>query len=73
VRRPGRWARSCLDYHAHLLSPEGEHPSGVLKARCGAVLPTGVTQHEAPRPGLGCERCHLIFLVGSNAWRPQEE
>ncbi len=32
--RPGRWARSTLDYHAHLLLPDGDHPPGVLKARC---------------------------------------
>ena len=63
VSRPARWARSPLDYHAHLLLPEGDHPSGVLKARSGALMITGLTQHDQPVPGLNCERCHLIFLA----------
>jgi hypothetical protein len=70
VSGPVRWARSPLDYHAHLLLPEGDHSSGVLKARCGAVLTTGVTQHDQPLPGLSCERCRLIFLVDSNTRGP---
>lgn len=61
--RPGRWARSPIDDHAHLLLPEGEHPKGVLKAQCGALMITGLTQHERPLPGLTCEPCHLIFLA----------
>ncbi len=61
--RPGRWARSPVDYQAHLLLPEGDHPPGVLKARCGAVMITGLTRHERPLPGLNCETCHLIFLA----------
>jgi hypothetical protein len=73
VSRPARWARSPLDYQAHLLLPEGEHPSGVLKARCGALLTTGVTQHDQPLPGLNCQRCHLIFLADSNTRGPREE
>ena len=60
---PARWARPPLDYHTHLLLPEGNHPVGVLKAHCGTVLPkdltlsTGVITQEAERtmcPGLGC-------------------
>lgn len=43
---------------AHLLLPEGDHPPGVLKARCGAVLPTVVPQHGQLPPGLKCERSH---------------
>ena len=52
MNSPARWARSPLDYHAHLLLPQGEHPSGVLKARCGALLTTSDTQHDQPLPGL---------------------
>ncbi|HWR46699.1 MAG TPA: hypothetical protein VN327_03615 [Pseudonocardiaceae bacterium] len=64
---PGRWARSPLDYHAHLLLPEGEHPSGVVKARCGDVMTTSATQPNQPPPGLRRERCHLIFLADASA------
>ncbi|MGH3720096.1 MAG: hypothetical protein ACRDRI_14890 [Pseudonocardiaceae bacterium] len=70
------WARSPLDYHAHLLVPDCDHPTGVLQARCGASLPTGVTQHDQLPPGLKCQRCHLIFLADSNTWgssTPQDE
>lgn len=58
-----RWARSPLDWHAHLVRVEGgEHPAGALHARCGLVLPTGVTQYDERPGGLVCERCWLIFL-----------
>ncbi|MGH3771415.1 MAG: hypothetical protein ACRDRW_08485 [Pseudonocardiaceae bacterium] len=67
VKNLARWARSPLDYHAHLLLPEGEHPSGVLQARCGDLMITGLTQHDQPPPGLRCERCHLIFLADASA------
>ncbi|MBW0009676.1 MAG: hypothetical protein JO063_06090 [Pseudonocardiales bacterium] len=63
VTGPARWARSPLDYHAHWLLPEGEHPEGVRKARCGAVMTTSATLHEQPLSGLRCEHCHLIFLA----------
>jgi hypothetical protein len=73
ISSPARWARSPLDYHAHLLLPQGKHPSGVLKARCGALLTTSVTQHDQPLPGLTCQRCHLILLADSDVWGPREE
>jgi hypothetical protein len=73
VSSPTRWARSPLDYHAHLLLPEGEHPSGVLKARCGKLLTTGVTQHDQPLPGLTCQRCRLTFRADPDVWDPREE
>ena len=68
VSNPARWARSSLDYHAHLLIPQGEHPPGVLKARCGELLTTSVTQHDQPLPGLSWQRCRLIFLADSDVW-----
>ncbi|MGH3867562.1 MAG: hypothetical protein ACRDQ4_15755 [Pseudonocardiaceae bacterium] len=64
---PAHWARSPLDYHTHLLLPEGNHPVGVLKAHCGTMLPMSVTQHNRLPSGLTCERCHLNFLADSNA------
>jgi len=62
VSRPGHWARSPLDYHAHLLLPEGDHPPGVLKTRCGDVMMTNATRHDQRPPGLTCQRC--VFLAG---------
>ncbi|MBV9143538.1 MAG: hypothetical protein JO115_21935 [Pseudonocardiales bacterium] len=41
-----RWACSPLDDQVHLLVPAGNHPWGVLKARCGHVLPEEAHQHE---------------------------
>ncbi len=46
VSSPAGWAQPPLDYHTHLLLPEGHHHVGVLKTRCGAILPTGVIQHN---------------------------
>ncbi|MGH3985681.1 MAG: hypothetical protein ACREX8_04905 [Gammaproteobacteria bacterium] len=63
VSRAPRWARSPLDYRMHLLLPEGDHPSGLLKARCGHLLLMVITQHDQPPPGLPCERCGRIFLA----------
>jgi hypothetical protein len=52
MSRPGRWARSTLDYRAHLLWPEGHHLSGVLLARCGEAhsppSPSMSSHHPAP-------------------------
>jgi hypothetical protein len=62
VSHPARWVRSPLDYHAHLLLPEDNHPLDALKARCGILLPTAVTQHNQLPPGLKCERCHLVVV-----------
>jgi hypothetical protein len=73
VRSPARWAQSSLDFQAHLLLPEGDHPPGVLKARCGALMLSSTPRHERPPPGLTCSDCHLIFLVDSNAWSPRDE
>ncbi|HWR47195.1 MAG TPA: hypothetical protein VN327_06210 [Pseudonocardiaceae bacterium] len=71
TRTTASWARSPLDYHAHLLLPEGDHPSGVLKARCGDLMITSVTQHDQPPPRLRCQRCHLIFLADARG--PRDE
>lgn len=58
-----RWALSPLDCQAHLLVPAGDHPYGVLKARCGHLLPPkGPSQHERPpcSPRRTCPTCREI-------------
>ena len=47
MSRPAHWALSPLDLQAHLLLAEGRHPKGVLKARCGHLLPP-ITDSEFP-------------------------
>lgn len=63
VSRPARWAVSPLDFCVHMVSMENDHPPDGLKARCAAVLPTVVNQHDQPPPGPPCERCRLMFLA----------
>jgi hypothetical protein len=53
MNRSGRWAYSPLDRAAHLLA-RGDHPSGVLAARCGRLLPMIATVHD--QPPFGCAR-----------------
>jgi hypothetical protein len=64
MSRPARWAFSPLDYTAHLLLCDGDHPPGVLKARCGHLLPVAAAVHEHPA-GRTCPQCALVFLVDS--------
>jgi hypothetical protein len=61
VSRPAHWALSPLDLQAHLLLPEGCHPKGVLKARCGHLLPMRAIQF-AQLFARKCTECHLISL-----------
>jgi hypothetical protein len=64
VSRAARWwVISPLDRAVHLLVPEGEHPRGVLTARCGHRLPTAAHQHDQPPPGPPCEPCRVSFLA----------
>jgi hypothetical protein len=63
VTGSARWAVSPRDFCVHLLSPEGGHLPGLLKARCGHLLPTAVNQHDQPPPGPPCEPCRVIFLA----------
>ena len=55
------WALSPLDLCGHLLLPEGCHPKGVLKARCGHLLPM-MAMRFAEYSGTKCTDCHLISL-----------
>ncbi|MGB6164380.1 MAG: hypothetical protein WCF33_09790 [Pseudonocardiaceae bacterium] len=73
MTRPARWAQSSLDDQAHLLLSEGDHPPGVLKARCGALMLSSIPRHDQPPPVLTCADYQMIFLADSNAWNPQDE
>jgi hypothetical protein len=61
VNCPAHWALSPLDLQAHLLLAEGCHPKGVLKARCGHLLPLGVMRF-AEVSARKCTDCHLMSL-----------
>ena len=47
MNRPAHWAFSPLDLQAHLLLAEGCHPTGVLKSRCGHLLPLRVMRSRS--------------------------
>jgi hypothetical protein len=61
VSRPAHWALSPLDLQAHLLLAEGCHPKGVLKARCGHLLPL-MAMRFAEFSARNCTDCHLLCL-----------
>ncbi|MGH3801986.1 MAG: hypothetical protein ACRDTD_17995 [Pseudonocardiaceae bacterium] len=61
VSRPAQWVFSPLLSH-------GDHPDGVLQARCGQLLAMVATRFAQP-PGQTCPRCALIFLVESEGPR----
>jgi hypothetical protein len=65
VSGPLWWVLSPLDYRAHVLA-EGDQPRGVVKARCGAVLPVVFPVHAQP-PGRPCPPCEVILRVDSDA------
>ena len=63
VSRPAQWwALSPLDLRGHLLLPEGCHPQGVLKARCGHLLPM-MAMRFAECSGTKCTECHLTSVT----------
>jgi hypothetical protein len=62
VNCPAHWALSPLDLQAHhLLLDEGCHPNGVLKARCGHLLPLRAMR-SAEATAHKCTNCHLMSL-----------
>jgi len=61
VNRPAHWALSPLDLQAHLLLAEGCHPKGVLKARCGHLLPLRARRFREVS-ARKCTDCHLMSL-----------
>jgi hypothetical protein len=61
VSGPLWWVLSPLDYRAHVLA-EGDQSRGVVKARCGAVLPVVFPVHAQPS-GRPCPPCEVILGV----------
>jgi hypothetical protein len=57
------WATSPVDHAVHLLVREGDHPTGALMARCGALLSADLPQLDQPPPGPPCENCRVIYLA----------
>lgn len=80
MRGVARWALSPVDCRVHLLVPVGDHPWGVLTARCGAVLlPQVARQPERSRRGAyrTCPTCALIaqrpVSVPVDPWVPRPQ
>lgn len=78
MSQPTRWALSPLDCQVHLLAP-ADHPWGVLKARCGHLLPPGARRHECSPQGAHrtCPTCATIArrptTIPEQRWvRPQD-
>jgi hypothetical protein len=65
-----QWAISPTDGRTHVLLPMGDHPRGMLQARCGHLLPPGVTLHECLPGLLLCVRCLWCYLVSAPAFLP---
>jgi hypothetical protein len=65
VSGPLRWVLSPLDYRAHVLA-DGDQAVGVVKARCGAVLPVVFPVHDQPS-GRRCPSCEVTLRVGVGA------
>ena len=65
VSGPLRWVLSPLDYHAHVLAP-GDQAVGVIKARCGAVLPVVFPVRDQPS-GRRCPPCEVTLRVAVDA------
>lgn len=71
VNRMTRWVICPADGQTHSLAPVGDHPLGVLVARCGRLLPLGMPQHDQlPRWQL-CESCLWCYLVPISVLPPQ--
>jgi hypothetical protein len=51
-----RWGLSSLDWHAHAIDEDADHPYGVYVARCGQRLFMGTSLHDEP-PGWICLSC----------------
>lgn len=67
-----RWAICPTDGRTHVLLPVGDHPLGMLQARCGHLLPQGVALHEC-LPGLRlCVTCLWCYLVPASAFPPHD-
>jgi hypothetical protein len=56
-----RWGLSTLDWRWHAVSELADHPTGVYKAQCGALLLMVTSLVEEPA-GSPCEACSGIQL-----------
>lgn len=65
VPGPLRWVLSPLDYRTHVLA-DGDQPVGVVRARCGAVLPVVFPVRNQPS-GRPCPPCEVTLRVGMGA------
>jgi hypothetical protein len=65
VSGPLRWVLSPLDYRTHVLV-DGDQAVGVVKARCGAVLPVVFPVRDGPS-GRPCPPCEVTLRVGVGA------
>jgi hypothetical protein len=63
---PPRWAVPPLDSEAHLLA-DGDQALGVVKARCGQLLPMVVDEDAHHPPGRVCPYCALIARADLDA------
>lgn len=63
-----KWAISPTDGGTHVLLPVGDHPLGMLQARCGHLLPQRVVLHECLPGLLLCVRCLWCYLVPAPAF-----
>jgi hypothetical protein len=63
-----RWAICPTDGRTHVLLPVGDHPLGMLQARCGHLLPQRVVLHECLPGLLLCVRCLWCYLVPAPAF-----
>jgi hypothetical protein len=71
VNGPTRWVICPTDGQTHSLLPASDHPSGVLAARCGHLLPVGVTQHDHLPGWQLCVSCLWCYLVPTGMFPPQ--
>jgi hypothetical protein len=62
------WAICPADGRTHLLRPVGDHPSGMLQAQCGHLLPEGVARHRCLPGLLLCVTCLWCYLVPAPAF-----
>lgn len=60
MKHVARWAVSPKGQVTHLLLRDGDHPDGVLRARCGEELPTTVVAHDHLHGDDICFPCILI-------------
>ena len=51
-----RWGLSCVDWRAHAINLDADHPYGLYVAVCGHRLRAATVLHRRP-PGHRCPTC----------------